>query len=855
MQIAFDFFHQMPISQFCKHSIKIGLIITILSISHWIYAGQIEWEKVTELPAISGKSHPGLAGCFAGHHQGVLLIAGGANFPEELPWNGGSKRWYDEIFILQKDGANRFTWSTSALRLPGPLAYGVSVSTEKGVICVGGNNQHQCFSEVFRLSYSTEIRDVELDILPPLPVALAHMGGCLLNDVFYIAGGQQSMSDPEAGKRFFKLDLSREGTDAFRWEELKSWPGPPRAFLVMTAQGDGETDCIYLFSGRDFGPGKETHMLSDGYKYNPLLGEWSCLSCENDLKFPVMAGNAIAAGNANIIFPNGDDGTLYTDLDKHPGFHTSGIIYNTITGTVQQSGGFPGTGVVTAPLVEWNGEYYLISGEIRPGVRTPDILRSRFMDKTQKFGWLNTMILILYFGMLIWIGYFFSKRQKNTNDYFKGGGRVPWWAAGLSIFGTALSAITFMAIPAKSFATDWAYIWLNASILVAAPLVVFFFIPLFRRLNITTAYEYLEIRFNLFLRLAGSISFILFQVGRMGVVLFLPAIALNVVTGIDIYVCILLMGLLSLLYTFMGMQVVVLLGGAVLSLVLITLNLEGGFSGIVQTAVADNKFAAFDMILDFRRPTFWVVLFGGFFTSFATYGADQTMVQRYLSTADMKSAKKSLWTNIILTVPATLLFFFMGTALYAFFKENPDHMNLTLENGDSIFPWFIVNELPNGIVGILISGIFAAAMSSVSSSINSAATAYSTDIHFRFRPGTKQRGLRIARISTIVFGVAGTLFALFMASWEIQSLWDVFNKVLGLIIGSLAGLFLLGILFKRVHAKGAMIGFIFSLLMQTYIAVFTHIHLLLYTATGVITCVVIGLLFSYIIPDKEVLEM
>jgi len=347
----------------------------------------------------------------------------------------------------------------------------------------------------------------------------------------------------------------------------------------------------------------------------------------------------------------------------------------------------------------------------------------------------------------------------------------------------------------------------------------------------------------------------------MGVVLFLPAIALNVVTGIDIYLCILLMGLLSMLYTFMGgieaviwtdaMQVVVLLGGAVLSLVLITLNMEGGFSGIIQTAVTDHKFAAFNMALDFRKPTFWVIMFGGLFSQFATYGTDQTMVQRYLTTPDMKSAKKSLWTNIILTIPATLLFFFMGTALYAFFKENPDHMNLTLENGDSIFPWFIVNELPNGVVGILISGIFAAAMSSVSSSINSGASAYTSDIHSRFRLVEKQQGLKIARISTVVIGMAGTLFALFMASWEIKSLWDVFNKVLGLIIGSLGGLFMLGVLFKKAHSRGATIGFVFSLFLQGYIATFTHIHLMLYTATGVVSCVVVGLIFSYLIPDKK----
>jgi SSS family solute:Na+ symporter len=163
----------------------------------------------------------------------------------------------------------------------------------------------------------------------------------------------------------------------------------------------------------------------------------------------------------------------------------------------------------------------------------------------------------------------------------------------------------------------------------------------------------------------------------------------------------------------------------------------------------------------------------------------------------------------------------------------------------------LINSISAGVVGILISGIFAAAMSSVSSSINSAAASYSTDIHLRFSPNTKTQALKVARVSTIVMGVAGTLFALFMASWEIKSLWDVFNKVLGLIIGSLGGLFLLGVLFRKAHSRGAMIGFIFSLMVQLYIAMFTQIHLLLYTATGVIACLVTGLLFSYIIPDRS----
>ena len=196
-------------------------------------------------------------------------------------------------------------------------------------------------------------------------------------------------------------------------------------------------------------------------------------------------------------------------------------------------------------------------------------------------------MLFAYFVLLLFIGFFFSKRQKSTEDYFKGNGRIPWWAAGLSIFGTALSAITFIAIPAKAYSTDWSYIWLNAGILLIAPLLIYSFIPIYRKLNITSAYHYLELRFNVILRLIGSISFVLFQIGRIAVVLFLPALAINVVTELNIYTCILSMGLLSLLYTLIGgieaviwtdaMQVIILLGGALLSVFFIIYKIDGGF--------------------------------------------------------------------------------------------------------------------------------------------------------------------------------------------------------------------------------------------------------------------------------------
>lgn len=330
------------------------------------------------------------------------------------------------------------------------------------------------------------------------------------------------------------------------------------------------------------------------------------------------------------------------------------------------------------------------------------------------------------------LGVYFSFRQKTTDDYFKGGGRVPWWAAGLSVFGTALSAITFMAIPAKTYATDWSYFLYNMSVLLVTPLIVFLYIPFFRRLNVTTAYEYLEKRFNVVVRLFGSASFIVFQLGRIAIVLYLPAIALNLVSGIDIYLCIITMGLLSLVYTMIGgieaviwtdvVQVFVLMGGTVLSLILITLSLDDDVFSLIATASAHDKFNILDLRMTFIEPTFWVVVVGGFFANLVTYSSDQAMVQRYLTTETEKGAARSAWTNALLVIPASLLFFGTGTALYLFYAQHPEKLDPFAEDLDGIFPWYIINTLPNGVSGILIAGLFSAAMSTLSSSMNSAAT-------------------------------------------------------------------------------------------------------------------------------------
>jgi SSS family transporter len=431
----------------------------------------------------------------------------------------------------------------------------------------------------------------------------------------------------------------------------------------------------------------------------------------------------------------------------------------------------------------------------------------------------------------------------------------------MSIFGTQLSAITFMAAPAKVYATNWVYILNQATIIMLAPFIVFFYLPFFRRLNIVTAYEYLEKRFNVALRLIGGLAFCLMQLGRMGIVLFLPAIALATVTDFNVYTCILVMGIFCTIYTVMGgieaviwtdvLQVFVLMGGALLCIAIIVFRVDGGFVGIIDLGQQANKFKAVNLTWDYTVAAVWVVVLGNFLSNLVPYSADQTVIQRYLTTPTQKQAANAIWTNAVLTIPAAFTFFFLGTALYAFYKTQPGHLNPTLDT-DAVLPWFIVHELPAGVAGVVLAAVFAAAMSSLDSSMNSMATVLVTDFYHRFRPNSADRTrLLLARIITVALGLFGTAGALLMATYPIKSLWDLFLALLGLLGGGLAGVFALGIFTRRANSAGAIVGVVSSTIILYYVQRHTDVHFFLYGGIGILTCVTLGYLASLLFPSPN----
>jgi len=467
------------------------------------------------------------------------------------------------------------------------------------------------------------------------------------------------------------------------------------------------------------------------------------------------------------------------------------------------------------------------------------------------FGWINYAALIGYLALMLAVGCRFSARNKSTNDYFRGGQRVPWWAAGLSIYATVLSSITYMAIPAKAFATDWSFFFNTLSFPLMAPVIVLVYLPFFRKLDVTSAYEYLEKRFNLVVRWFGSLSFVSFQIGRMAIVLYLPALALATVSSLDVFACILLMSVLCIVYTMLGgieavvwtevIQAIVLLVGALAALVVLVWQCEGGPIGVIQTAHAYGKFfERVDWSWNLTAGTAWVVLLGSMISQLVPYTASQDVVQRYLTTKDARQAARSIWTNALIVVPSGALFFALGTALFVFYRQHPERLDPTLPT-DAVFPQFIVGQLPVGIAGLLIAGIFAASQSTVSSGLNSVATCLVTDFYRRLKPDAADRTcLRLARILTLAVGVLVTAAACAMACLDIASLWDGFLTVLGLTGGALAGLFALGIFSTRANGFGALCGALGSVLVLLCVQQYTDIHFFLYAGIGIVACFTIG---------------
>jgi len=858
------------------------------------YSNQFSWSEYPELPAPSdAKTQLGVASPFAGTNGEVLIVAGGCNFPDRPVREGGIKKYYDDAFVfIERDGKGQWL---KGFKIPKPTAYGASVSLPEGLLCIGGNGSDSAFYDVYLLEWKKESSLLHVEAWPSLPFPMTQMGAALVDNIVYVVGGQ---TRGILANTFLSLDLSKRGTELFQWKVLEDFPGPARLQPVVVAQNSAEEKRLYLISGSSYPDHlEEPEVSTNGLEYSPVTGTWRSIAeiiPEDHAPFSLHGADAIALGMNHILFLGGVHHNTFQEawkkerlgklarermdtaainefelwkkvyLSHDPSwyrFNKEVLLYHTLTDSWTVGDQYPYPAPAGAKIVPWKDGWMIISGEIMPGVRSPKVYHGALKPEPA-FGSLNWILLISYLGGMLFLGYFFMKREKGTDDFFKGGGRIPWWAAGMSIYATMLSAITFMAIPAKAFATDWKYYPMAIAILIIAFPVVKYYLPFFRRLKVTTAYEYLEQRFNYTTRFLASSLFILFMIARMALVLFLPSLALTTVTGIDIYTCIILMGIITIIYCTMGgveaviwgdvIQGFVLLGGTLFAAVFLVTEIDGGAGKLIEISMDNQKFAMFDLALSWKSATLWVVLLGGLANNLISYSADQTVIQRYLTTKDEKSAAKGIMMNGIMSMVVLVVFYFIGTALYSYYKTHPGELNFTMQNTDAIFPHFIMSNMPVGLAGLLIAAIFSATMSTVSSNVNSISTAFTSDFYRHYFPGTPDRiQLKVARWSGVLFGVIGVALALLMASLSILSLFDYFNYILGLLASGLGGLFLMGIFFPRIGAKSALIGFVLGSGSLFVVSLTTQISFLLYGFIGIALTLCFALLSTPLFPNSK----
>jgi len=436
-------------------------------------------------------------------------------------------------------------------------------------------------------------------------------------------------------------------------------------------------------------------------------------------------------------------------------------------------------------------------------------------------------VLVYLTGMLA-VGFYFSKRNKTTEDYFVGGRAFSGWVIGLSMLGTIVSSATFLALPAAAFILDWRQLTVNLVVPFIAVLAVILFIPFFRRGKLTSAFEYLGERYGVVPRLYGTVSFIIMQLIRMAQILFLVSLVIQFLTGAPIVLVIILTGLFIGVYTILGgieaviwtdvVQAIILLIGGVLCIVWVTIDLPGGIAQVFEIGMANNKFSLGEMRFDLDERTFYTVAILGIINWLGIYAGDQNIVQRYASARSTREARKATLIYSAIALPMWTLFFFIGTSLFVYYLTFPNPVVATLE-ADQVLPFFILSEIPPVISGIIVSAVIAAVMSTMDSGINAISTVSVIDL---MKPWLAKNRLdsyylKSAHLIATVVTVLVIIGAITFSQIDKESMNDISLIVTSVFGGCLMGLFIMGFFTHRIDGFSATIALVMAVIFNIYL--------------------------------------
>ena len=463
---------------------------------------------------------------------------------------------------------------------------------------------------------------------------------------------------------------------------------------------------------------------------------------------------------------------------------------------------------------------------------------------------IDIIVFLLFTGGVVAFGCSFFKKKGTSEEFTSAGRSLPGWVVGMSNFATYVSSISYLGYPGKAFSGDWNAFVFSLSIPIASYFAARYFVPFYRSQDSISAYSFLENRFGPWARIYTSSCYLLTQIARTGSILYLLALPMNVLLGWNIQTIIIVTSVAIVLYSMLGgmkaviwteaIQGIILIGGALVCMFILLFDMPEGPAQTFSIAMEDGKFSLGSFGSSLSESTFWVCLIYGVFTNLQNYGIDQSYVQRYHTAKNEKEAKFSALFGGYLFIPVSAVFFMIGTGLYAFYKVHPG----VLPDGvgaDYVFPFFIVNELPVGLTGLLIASIFAAGMSTIATSVTSSSTIILTDYYQRFRKhaGNRERML-VLKLSSVGVGVAGILVA--FAFMSVQSALDAWWALASIFSGGMLGLFLLGYISRKARNFDAVLGVVCGVILVCWIVISPFVHANLAIVFGTLLIFLVGFL-------------
>ena len=441
--------------------------------------------------------------------------------------------------------------------------------------------------------------------------------------------------------------------------------------------------------------------------------------------------------------------------------------------------------------------------------------------------WIDYIIVIVSVLLAIGMGMWFAHRQKDTNTYFAGGGKIPAWAVGISIFATLISSVTFLAYPGAAYEGNWILLVQGLMVPVVLVALIGVIVPLFRRVIKLSTYEYFERRFGLFARLYSSLAFTLGHFSKAGTVFFLVSMALATFLQINIYTVVIVLGITIIILTLLGgmeaivwmdvVQGALLIGGGIICVVLLLFLPEGGPAEAMRIAGEYNKIDFGPFTWDFTECTFVVMVLNGIFYALQKYGTDQTIVQRYLTARSDKEAKKAAFIGVLMSVPIWAMFMFIGTLLFAYYHSAGAPVLPADIKADEVFPYFIGNQLPVGVRGLIIAALAAAAISSLDADLNCLSAIAVQDYYARFRPNsTDKEKLRFGKWMVVVAGIAAVGVACLYVSWGGEGVLGALFSLYAIFSAGIVGIFLLGLFSRRANKQGLYIGIAVAVIFTAY---------------------------------------